>query len=114
MNGAALRTNSIDATLEDKELMKMHVDLQKRFPMYHVCPKCLATYRLRLSNPPTQSRRHDHTNTSPKPREHPHTHLFTKKTPYKLILNTSIHVDEIGRHRHQQYKKSASVVENKI
>ena len=22
--------------------MKMHVDLQKRFPIYHVCPKCLA------------------------------------------------------------------------
>ena len=20
----------------------MHVDLQKRFPLYHVCPKCLA------------------------------------------------------------------------
>ena len=28
--------------LEDKELMKMHVDLQKRFPIYHVCPKCMA------------------------------------------------------------------------
>ena len=34
--------NSIDAILEDKELMKMQVDLQKRFPIYHVCPKCLA------------------------------------------------------------------------
>ena len=43
MNGAALRlTNSIDAILEDKELMKMRVDLQKRFPIYHVCLKCLA------------------------------------------------------------------------
>ena len=42
MNGAALWTNSIDAILEDKELMKMHVDLQKRFPICHVCPKCLA------------------------------------------------------------------------
>ena len=43
MNGAALRlTYSIDSVLEDKELMKMHVDLQKRFPIYHVCPKCLA------------------------------------------------------------------------
>ena len=31
--GAALRlTNSIDAILEDKELMKMQVDLQKTFP----------------------------------------------------------------------------------
>ena len=38
----ALRTNSIDSILEDKELMKMQVDLQKRFPIYHVCPKCLA------------------------------------------------------------------------
>ena len=28
--------------LEDKELMTMHVDLQKRFPMYHVYPKCMA------------------------------------------------------------------------
>ena len=43
MNGAAPRlTNSIDSILEDKELMRMHVDLQKRFPIYHVCPKCLA------------------------------------------------------------------------
>ena len=43
MNGAAPRlTNSIDSILEDKELMKMQLDLQKRFPIYHVCPKCLA------------------------------------------------------------------------
>ena len=32
----------MDSILEDKELMKMHVDLQKRFPIYHVCPKCMA------------------------------------------------------------------------
>ena len=43
MYGAAPQlTNSIDSILEDKELVKMQVDLQKRFPMYHVCPKCLA------------------------------------------------------------------------
>ena len=43
MYGAAPRlTNSIDSILGDKELMKMQVDLQKRFPIYHVCPKCLA------------------------------------------------------------------------
>ena len=43
MNGAALRlTNSIDAIPVDKVLMKRHLDLQKRFPIYHVCPKCLA------------------------------------------------------------------------
>ena len=43
MNGAVPRlTNTIDSILEDKELMKMQVDLQKRFPIYHVCPKCLA------------------------------------------------------------------------
>ena len=43
MNGAALRSmNSIDAILEDKVLMMTHLDLQKRFPIYHVCPKCLA------------------------------------------------------------------------
>ena len=41
MNVAALRTNSIDSILADKELMKMQVDLQKRFPKNHVCPKCL-------------------------------------------------------------------------
>ena len=46
MNEAALRsTNSIDAILEDKVLMMTHLDLQKRFPIYHVCPKCLAAYR---------------------------------------------------------------------
>ena len=32
----------VDSILEDKELMKMHVDLQKRFPIYHVYPKCMA------------------------------------------------------------------------
>ena len=43
MYGAAPRlTNSIDSILEDKELMKMQVDLQKSFPIYHVCPKCMA------------------------------------------------------------------------
>ena len=43
MNEAAPRlTNSIDSILDDKELMKMHVDLSKFFPMYHVCPKGLA------------------------------------------------------------------------
>ena len=35
-------SSPMDSILEDKELMKMHVDLQKRFPIYHVCPKCLA------------------------------------------------------------------------
>ena len=43
MNGAALRAmNSTDAILVDKVLMMTHLDLQKRFPIYHVCPKCLA------------------------------------------------------------------------
>ena len=43
MNGAALRTNSMDAILEDKELMKKQVDLQKRFPMSPcVSSQCLA------------------------------------------------------------------------
>ena len=36
--------NSIDSILEDKELMKMQVDLRKRFPMYHVCPECMAAF----------------------------------------------------------------------
>ena len=34
--------NSIDAILVDKVLMMTHLDLQKRFPIVHVCPKCLA------------------------------------------------------------------------
>ena len=34
--------NSIDAILVDKVLMMTHLDLQKRFPIFHVCPKCLA------------------------------------------------------------------------
>ena len=43
MNGAAPRlTNSIVSLLEDKVLMKIHVDLQKRFTIHHVCPKCMA------------------------------------------------------------------------
>ena len=43
MNGAAPQlTNSIDAILGDKVLMKTHLDIQKRFQIYHVCPKCLA------------------------------------------------------------------------
>ena len=43
MNEAAPRSmNSIDAVLEDKVLKMTHLDLQKRFPIYHVCPKCLA------------------------------------------------------------------------
>ena len=33
---------TMDSILEDKELMKMQLDLRKRFPMYHVCRKCLA------------------------------------------------------------------------
>ena len=43
MNGAAPQwTNSIDAILEDNKLMKMHMDVQNCFPIYHVCPKCMA------------------------------------------------------------------------
>ena len=42
MNEAAPRSmNSTDSILEDKVLMT-HLDLQKRFPIYHVCPKCMA------------------------------------------------------------------------
>ena len=43
MNEAAPRSmNSTGAIIEDKVLMMTHLDLQKRFPMYHVCPKSLA------------------------------------------------------------------------
>ena len=43
MNEAAPRLmNSIDSILEDKVLMMTHLDLQKRFPFFHVRPKCMA------------------------------------------------------------------------
>ena len=32
----------MDSTLADKVLKKTLLDLQERFPMYHVCPKCWA------------------------------------------------------------------------
>ena len=43
--------NSMDSIPADNELKKKHVDLQKRFPIYHVCPKCLAAPSLRLGIP---------------------------------------------------------------
>ena len=36
---------SMDLTLADKVLKKTPTDLQKRFPIYLVCPKCLAAHR---------------------------------------------------------------------
>ena len=33
------------STLADKVLKKTPLDLQKRFPTYHACPKCLAARR---------------------------------------------------------------------
>ena len=43
MNEAALRfMNSTDSIPADKVLMMTHLDLQKRFLSFHVCPKCLA------------------------------------------------------------------------
>ena len=48
MNGVAPQlTNSTDAILEDEELMKMQVDVQKRFTIFHVCPKSLGGPSLR-------------------------------------------------------------------
>ena len=32
----------MDLIPADKVLMMTHLDLQKRFPIYHACPKCLA------------------------------------------------------------------------
>ena len=32
----------MDSTPADKVLKRTQLDLQKRFPIYHVCPKCLA------------------------------------------------------------------------
>ena len=43
MSEAAPRLmNSIDSILEDKVLMMTYLDLKKGFPIYHVCPTCLA------------------------------------------------------------------------
>ena len=36
--------NSMDSLPVDKVLKKTPLDLQKRFPIYHVCPKCLAAH----------------------------------------------------------------------
>ena len=49
MNGAALRTNSIDSILENKELMKMQVDLQKTFPEIPCVSQMLGGPSLRLA-----------------------------------------------------------------
>ena len=51
MNGAALRlTNSIDSIPEDKELVKMHVDLQKTFPDKPCVSQTLGGPSLRLGD----------------------------------------------------------------
>ena len=43
MGEAALRYwDSMDSIPVDKVLKMTHLDLQKRFPIFHVCPKCLA------------------------------------------------------------------------
>ena len=34
--------NSMDSIPADTVLVTTHLDLQKRFPIYNVCPKCLA------------------------------------------------------------------------
>ena len=48
MYGAAPRlTNSIHSILGDKELMKTHVDLQKRFPIHHCVSQMLGGPSLR-------------------------------------------------------------------
>ena len=36
--------NSMDSIPADKVLKKTLLDLQKRFPIFHVCPKCLAAH----------------------------------------------------------------------
>ena len=36
--------NSMDSTLTDKVLKKTRLDLQKRFPIFHPYPKCLAAH----------------------------------------------------------------------
>ena len=39
-----IRQKSKDLTLADKVMKKTPVDLQKRFPIFHVCPKYLAAH----------------------------------------------------------------------
>ena len=39
---ALLFWNSMDSIPADKVQKRTLLDLQKRFPIYHVCPKCLA------------------------------------------------------------------------
>ena len=34
----------MDSIPADEVLKKTQLDLQKRFPIYHVCPKCLAVH----------------------------------------------------------------------
>ena len=43
--------NSMDSIPADKVLKKTRLDLQKRFPIYHVCPKMLGGPSLRLGTP---------------------------------------------------------------
>ena len=43
--------NSMDSIPADKVLWMTHLDLQKRFPIYHVCPKLLGGPSLRLGIP---------------------------------------------------------------
>ena len=45
MSEAALLVwNSMDSIPADKVLKRKQLDLQKRFPMYHVCHKCLVAH----------------------------------------------------------------------
>ena len=42
---ALLFWNSMDSIPADKVLKRTQLDLQKRFPIYHACPKYLAAHR---------------------------------------------------------------------
>ena len=43
--------NSMDSIPAYKVLYKTQLDLQKRFPIYHACPKCLAAHCCGLAFP---------------------------------------------------------------
>ena len=45
--------NSMDSTPADKVLKKTPLDLQKRIPIYHACPKYLAAHRCGSAFPGT-------------------------------------------------------------
>ena len=66
-------------------MKKTSVDLQKRFPIYHACPKCLAAYLCDLAIPQD----HDKVEITPVDWERGLVH----RVPTQYLLNLSNHSD---------------------